>query len=457
MTAHKNDHYTPRIGTRGAVMGRAPKGFGEFEQKRSKNVAPPPPPTTTTVVYERPYLYPKQLESIFCEERISVIEASTKAGKTHGCLAWLLEEALHGQTGQAYWWVAPVSSQADIAYSRMKRGLPKGISITYEVNRKIKLICGAEIWFKSADAPDSLFGEDVYAAVIDEASRCKDDAWHAVRSTLTATKGRLRVIGNVRGSKNWAFKLARLAESGTRPEMRYSRLTAYDAVEGGVLDVQEIEDAKALLPENVFRELYLALPAGDGGNPFGLEHIPACVGPLSSEPVAFWGIDLAKSYDHTVAIGLDANCKVAKFERWQGAWKDTLRRIRMLVGNRTPALIDSTGVGDPIVEMLQSDPNGGGNYLGMRFTAGVKQQLMEGLAVAIQNGHVQFPPGPIVEELVSYEYEYRNRTVYYSAPRRANDDCVCALALAVSIYQAPGGEEERAVVYDDVGFSISPF
>jgi hypothetical protein len=36
---------------------------------------------------------------------------------------------------------------------------------------------------QSADNPDTLYGEDVHAAVIDEASRMKEDSFYAVRST----------------------------------------------------------------------------------------------------------------------------------------------------------------------------------------------------------------------------------------------------------------------------------
>jgi hypothetical protein len=38
---------------------------------------------------------------------------------------------------------------------------------------------GSVVWFKGGDKPDSLYGEDVYAAVIDEASRCKEEVWAA--------------------------------------------------------------------------------------------------------------------------------------------------------------------------------------------------------------------------------------------------------------------------------------
>jgi hypothetical protein len=39
-------------------------------------------------------------------KRISVIEASTKSGKTEGCIVWLMELAVRGKANVNYWWVA---------------------------------------------------------------------------------------------------------------------------------------------------------------------------------------------------------------------------------------------------------------------------------------------------------------------------------------------------------------
>ena len=66
--------------------------------------------------FERPFLYEKQFQAIYDERRYSCIEASTKAGKTSGCIVWFTEKALHGKEGHNFWWVAPNSNQADIAF-----------------------------------------------------------------------------------------------------------------------------------------------------------------------------------------------------------------------------------------------------------------------------------------------------------------------------------------------------
>lgn len=381
--------------------------------------------TLSRATYQRPPLYEKQRRALFCPERYGIVEASTKSGKTHGCLVWITEQALAGRAGRNYWWVAPIYAQARMAYRRLKRALPQALYTPSDTEQTITLANGAVIWFKGADNTDSLYGEDVHAAVVDEASRCKEDAWIAVRSTLTATRGPVRIIGNVKGRKNWAYRLARRAETG-EPDMHYARIVANDAVDAGVLDAREIEDARRQLPESVFRELYLAEASDDEGNPFGLTAIRNAIAPLSTAPPVAWGWDLAKSVDWTVGIGLDAGGTVCRFERFQKPWQETITAIRAVTGS-VKALVDSTGVGDPVLEALQRT---GGWFEGFKFSQQSKQQLMEGLAVAIQQQQIRFPAGPIVAELETFEYQYTRTGVRYAAIEGFHDDCVCALALA---------------------------
>jgi hypothetical protein len=386
--------------------------------------------TPSEMAYVRPHLYPRQLAAIFCPERYGLIEASTKSGKTHGCIVWACEQAMMAKPGQNVWWIAPVFSQTKIAYRRLKRALPREVFTSNEGEMTLTLGNGAIIWFKSADNPDSLYGEDVVAAVVDEASRCKEEAWYAVRSTLTHTQGKVRMIGNLKGRKNWFYKECRRAESG-QPDMRYSKLTWQDAVAGGIMKPEEVEDARRRLPASVFKELFEADAADDGGNPFGLSFITSCIAPLSSRPPRVWGWDLAKHSDWCVGIALDAEGMVCRFLRFQKPWRDTIQTILRETG-RTRALVDSTGVGDPILEELQAE--GRRNFEGYTFTSPSKQKLMEGLAMAIQRSGVRYPEGVITNELEVFEYEYTRTGVRYSAPPGLHDDCVCALALAVEHY-----------------------
>ena len=333
---------------------------------------------------------------------------------------------MRGKRGQSFWWISPVYPQAKIAFRRLKRGLPENLYQANESELTVTLPNEAIISFKSAEKPDNLYGEDVFAAVMDEATRMREEAWHAIRSTLTATRGYVRIIGNVKGRRNWAYALARKAEGGELGWL-YSKLTADDAVEAGIIASDEVEQARSQLPENVFKELYFAEPSDDGGNPFGQEAIRQCIGDISGKPPVVYGVDLAKSVDWTVAIGLDDTGAVCRLDRYQLPWEETVRRLVQEIG-LTPAIVDSTGVGDPIVERLQRELS---NVEGYHFSSTSKQKLMEGLAVAIQSNEIQYPNGAIVSELDAFLFEYTRTGVRYSAPQGVHDDCVMALGLAV--------------------------
>ena len=102
--------------------------------------------------------------------------------------------------------------------------------------------------------------------------------------------------------------------------------------------------------------------------------------------------------------------------------KETILKLN----RRLPVIIDSTGVGDAITEDLQKDFN---SMTGFKYTSNSKQQLMEGLAAAIQQGEITFPEGAIKDELEIFEYVYTATGVRYNAPQGFHDDCVNALAL----------------------------
>lgn len=388
------------------------------------------------ILYERPRLYAKQEAALFNPKRWGLIEATTKAGKTVGCITWQIEQAVQSAPGTQHLWVAPIASQAAIAFQRLKRGLPPGTFTARETpTPRIDLINDNTIWCKSGDNPDSIYGEDYGSAVIDEATRCKGEVWYAVRSTLTATEGPARLIANVKGKKNWFYEWCRRAERGEDPNAHYARLTVLDAIEAGVIAETEVEDARRNLPESVFNELYMAIPSADSGNPFGEDHIYACAGfPLAPGPIIAFGIDLAKKADYLVIVGLNKTGAVAGFWRWQGkTWKNSIEDIHAIVGEDTPTLVDSTGLGDPIVEELQV---GHGNVRGFNFSNTSKQKIMEGLAVSIQKHETTFPDGPIKTELLNFEFKIMPQTgrVFYQAAEGYSDDCVCALALAREIW-----------------------
>jgi hypothetical protein len=383
-------------------------------------------------------LYPKQREAFFGAARLVCIEASTKAGKTVGALTWQIHQLISEAPGCAHLWVGPTFQQVkQVAFQRVLRWFATANQARLlDFNRSDLTIRfpNDSIWyFRGSDRPDHIYGPDYSSVVIDEASRCKNEAWPAVRSTTTATRGPLRFVGNVRGRRNWAYKLGQQVKQRSAagdPSVDYHKLTAYDAVEAGVLDIREIESAQSELPPAVFRELYLAEPTDDGACPFDIRAIEAAFDPTAAAAFdhmsGLYGIDLARKQDYTAVAGID-DYGNSRTLRWTGVpWPQQYSKIASIVGSRR-AFVDSTGVGDVVLPELHKHNVAANAYL---FTSRSKQHLMEGLAMAIQEGRFKFSEPWLKEELESFQYEYRPGGVRYGAPEGMNDDGVCALALA---------------------------
>jgi hypothetical protein len=261
----------------------------------------------------------------------------------------------------------------------------------------------------------------------------KDDAVDAIFSTTTRTRGPMRLIGNVRGRANRHYQWSRKGEAGEEG-FAYHRITADDAVEAGVFHLEDVEMARRSMPDAIFRELYYCEPSDDGGNPFGIEAIRACAelngGKATGKPVAVWGLDIARKRDWAVLIGLDHSRQVAAFHRWHGlSFGALVGEVSRIVGKGSRACVvyDATGVGDAVGEQLVAARVWVEPFI---FSSASKQGLMEGLALALQQGRTSVVDGVHRAELEAFEYDVKAGRVVYGAPAATHDDTVCAHALA---------------------------
>lgn len=420
---------------------RCPLCLKTFEFTAETQILPPEPKPKKVLRLKLPKMYPKQ--AAFCNDPhpITVCFASTKSGKSSGLLMWGLGKswATGGPEKDGYW-LAPSYGVAKIMFRRLTRWLLKTdpdmrIWAMNESELFVTLHNRGKIWFKGAERPDMLYGPDAIWVVIDEGTRCKEDTFIVATSITTKTGGQIKIIGNMKSRGQWMYKLWMRGRQGD-PDIGWHVLDAWDAVDGGVLSRDVVLKAQRTMPERAFKALYLCEPDDDEGNPFGIEAIRRRLLPqddkgrviFSTKPAQVYGVDLAKSVDYTEVVGLDKHGVPTEYEFWQGPWTATLARIPAIIGKKTWTLVDSTGVGDPILEQLQKKT---AKAKGYKFSAQSKQKLMEGLAVAIQQGTVMIVPGRMQEQLEVFEYEYTATGVRYSAPDGMHDDAVMALALAV--------------------------
>jgi hypothetical protein len=364
---------------------------------------------------ELPTPHLNQKKILDAEKRFIVIMCGRRFGKSELSQILIIKEALKGGN-VAY--ITPTYGLAQVFFERLTKVLPFKSNIS-----KLKIYCPNEgsIEFFTGERLDNLRGRKFHLVIVDEAAFIPDleDGWNnSIRPTLTDYEGKAVFLSTPRG-KNFFYSLFMKQGENDWQSFKFS---TYDNPH---INPREIDEARIQLPEVVFEQEYMANPSENSANPFGNAFIKRCVKPISAQPIVCYGIDLAKSVDYTVIIGLDKDGNVAYFDRFQMDWHNTKETIKRLPP--APIVVDSTGVGDPILEDLLRE---GVNIEGLKFTSQSKQQLMEGLASAIQQGRIGFPEGVIVDELDVFEYQFTAHGVRYSAPSGFHDDTVVALALA---------------------------
>jgi hypothetical protein len=364
---------------------------------------------------ELPTPHANQEKILNADKRYIVVMCGRRFGKSELSQILIIKEALKG--GQVAY-ITPTYGLAEVFFERLSKVLPFKSNI-----KKLKIYCPNEgsIEFFTGERLDNLRGRKFHLVIVDEAAFIADleDGWNnSIRPTLTDYEGKAVFLSTPRG-KNFFYSLFMKQGENDWQSFKFS---TYDNPH---INPREIDEARIQLPEVVFEQEYMANPSENSANPFGNAFIKRCVKPISAQPIVCYGIDLAKSVDYTVIIGLDKDGNVAYFDRFQMDWHNTKETIKRLPP--APIVVDSTGVGDPILEDLLRE---GVNIEGLKFTSQSKQQLMEGLASAIQQGRIGFPEGVIVDELDVFEYQFTSHGVRYSAPSGFHDDTVMALALA---------------------------
>lgn len=291
--------------------------------------------------------------------RFNVLECGRRFGKTTLGEQLLIDPALRGHPVA---WFAPTYKLLSEVWREVRAIVAPMKPTVSQQERRLEFFTGGVIDFWSLDQPDAARGRKYKRVVIDEAGIIRDleAGWQeAIRPTLADLKGDAWFLGTPKG-RNFFHRLFARGESG-EPGWRSWRLPT---TANPTIDPAEIEAARRDMPPAAFNQEFLGIPADDGGNPFGIDSITACVDDrVLSDPVPgrnyVLGVDLAKSHDWTVIVVMDEeDGNVVYLERFQLPWEQTISKVQAAATryNRARVFADATGVGDPIVESLQKLP-----------------------------------------------------------------------------------------------------
>lgn len=379
-----------------------------------------------------------QREIMEDDTRFKVVCCGRRFGKTVVGAKKALVKAR--KPNQMIWWVAPTYKVVKRGYREVLRQLPDDMlthvppqDSAFDAGRSVilKFKNGSRIEFYSAERPEGMLGEGVDLAVLDEAAIMGKNVWdQIVRPTLMDRQGQALMISTPRG-RNWFYYLWVKGQSADSPN--YASWRFPTSANPYIAD-EEIEDMRSNMPLVVFQQEVLAEFISSAGAVFrfDLKIVTKRVVPRGHVVV---GIDLAKTQDFTVLSAARAEdmmpCGYDRFN--EVAWKvqrgrmySFVRKLKAAGATGVTLVMDSTGVGDPVVEEVEAD---GYDVVPINFTK-TKQFMVAQLSKDLEDGYVKLDEEEEIHEFENYSYKVTEGGRWtYSAPEGQHDDCVSAKML----------------------------
>lgn len=398
-----------------------------------------------------------QQEVLDDPRRFKILNCGRRWGKTMVGAKSIVDRAK--KSNKTIWWVAPTYRIVKRGYAEVLKQLPPDLlthtpppDTNFDAGRSVilKLKNGTRIEFYSATMPESMLGASVDYVVLDEAATMKPNIWQQIISpTLIDRQGEALMISTPRGL-NWFYLEYQKGQDPQEPDHASWTFTSYD---NPFLPEGEVARMAADLPQLEVDQEILAKFLAPGSSVFlvperakqqavklrnGLLKDPNTdsIYNVAGQQVVL-GVDLGKQRDFTVIYGARASDRRnVFFERSNGvSWGEQKRRIMRAVrtlkqggASDVMVVIDSTGLGDPILDDLEMT---GIDVVGVNFSGQNKPNMVKLLARDLEKGHAFV----LDDEFINSEFHAYTMQVTpggrytYSAPEGMHDDVVSAKML----------------------------
>jgi hypothetical protein len=274
---------------------------------------------------------------------------------------------------------------------------------------------GSQLSFHSGERPDTLPGDDIDGAILDEASRLREQVFNITVSTVLATEGWILAISTPHG-RNWFYHQCKKGFQG-EPGYFYKRFTS---VRNPTMSRTALLQTMRSVPKFVFDELILAKFVSDVASTFpslapcsthslprnrpepGRKYLIAMdVGQIRDRNVmTIWDVLDGALVSWAIAQGRDYTYIAEDAEYLSKTW------------NKAKVFVERNNAGLPIIQQLQRRgvPLGKGpdEKIGFNTTGATKPMLVHMWSFALRNKEPLLPSRENFPELfVEHEnYEY---------------------------------------------------
>jgi hypothetical protein len=382
---------------------------------------------------------------------VRLVAGGERAGKS---LLAGAEVAAAALTSPLIWIVGSDYSQARAEFRYAHDALKKIKAIAHtsmpgDGRWEMRLRSGAIVTTKSSEDVIKLGGEAPSLTVMAEAAQQDYDTFRRLFGRTAEARARgdgaLLATGTFERGRRFYAELWRQFQGPNAFNGKSWSLATWTntAVFPGGRDDPAIKSIEAGLSPDQFRERFGGEPVAHEDQVFRGESIQKCIGPLGQpDGWVVLGCDVARIRDFTVVVAMNSLRQVVEIQRFRKVdWVLQVQRIvEMYKRLRAQRIaIDSTGLGDPIAELLYRnglivDP--------VKITAQSKAELIDRLSISLDRGEVTIPRDEaLIGEL--WDFQATERASGHDkleAPEGKHDDLVIGLALAVhAIRSTPVG------------------
>lgn len=378
--------------------------------------------------------HPGQQAFLMSNAPVRVLACGRRWGKTE-VIAAEIARALLSDAPKQVLLVAPSMEQAALGFERALAFLQRiGARPTVRRAPAPTLNLGeSRLWARPAARGGMLLrGRKAHLIIVDEAAYVHESVvMETLMPMLADTGGKLALVSTPRG-KNYFY---RLYQQGQEDGVRIWSLRS-PSWHNPLLSPTVLQMQASMMSARQFQVEYGAQFLDDAGQVFRTEWVDrALLLNQDVEGLVVAGVDWARSRDYTalaILHGSREGARLLLIRRWQGlSWSEQVEIVahHLRLHNPVRVLCDRTGLGDPLLEALRAA--GIPHAEGVVFTHAFKQNLIENLALMLEQSRLQLLPEPeLLRELHHFEATPMARGARLQGASGVHDDLVIALALA---------------------------
>ncbi|RTL04064.1 hypothetical protein EKK58_11420 [Candidatus Dependentiae bacterium] len=396
----------------------------------------------------KPHPGQQEILKLLAEPEVNYVcvNAGRRFGKTLLALSWMIK-CLLDKPGKQGLIMSKSSKQVSKIFNTCLK-LFKPYNIFKTIHRTFRVIefnNGSVLNFYMSSNHDDVRSSEFDYIVLDEFALYPDDAWtNSIQPTLANMRDfKVLIVSTPRGKGQWY----QLFNRGLDPNVKHWKSFTAPTSANPTIPKKFLEDTQLEVPNQVFRQEYLAEFIENGGEVFIIKNeniIPELV-KFDKTSKGYIGIDIGMKKDFTVIFGFNENFEMFLYERFYGntpleCSKKIFNTLKKFDINQIFVDIETNkndSVFFEVKNLYAADKiNINSRIIPTNINKSTKPANIEQLSMLLESLKLKVIDDKyLLSEFNSFSYYYNiHNNLIYGASGVAHDDIVMAACGAVRAY-----------------------